>query len=173
MMPGSPVGRPVLGDEAKQVFPGASAAAEFGFGGWGGELRRAAVDGDRLARRGSNLHLRDEAACCVGNRVFEVVVVEADLADGEAARVGGERRKFCEILGGGLVRFLRMDAGGGANLRVRPRQVERAVHRVRPVADADGEQLPHAGFACMRKDRRKIFVVVEMAVRVDQHKGSG
>ena len=71
------------------------------------------------------------------------------------------------------MRFLGMDPGGGPNLRVRPRQVERAVHRVRPVADADGQQFPHAGFACMRKDRRKILVVVKMAVRVDQHKGSG
>ena len=49
------------------------------------------MDEDGLARGGGDLHLGDEGGLLDGDvGVVEVVVVEADLADGDAAWVGGE-----------------------------------------------------------------------------------
>ncbi len=85
---------PVFGDEGEEVFPGGFGVAvglELLFGGGGGELGGAAVDEDGLAEGGGDLHLGDEGGLLDGGQgVVEVVVVEADLAYGDAAGVGGE-----------------------------------------------------------------------------------
>ena len=103
--------------------------------------------------------------------VIYTVVDPPDFANGHAARVRGERLQPGKIFSSRLVRFLRMDAGGGPNFRMRASEIKRAVHGIGTVADADREQLADAGFACVREDRRNILVVVEMAVGVDEHKG--
>src|SRR5580698_1058736 len=83
-------GCPVLGDEREQVFPGVG-GSELCFGGGDRELGCAAVDGDGFARGGGDLHLRDEGSLLDGNfRVFEVIIVETDLAYSDAAWVGCE-----------------------------------------------------------------------------------
>ena len=49
------------------------------------------MDEDGLAGGGGDAELGDEGGLLdVGSRVFDVVVVEADFADGDAAGVGGE-----------------------------------------------------------------------------------
>ena len=50
-------------------------------------------------------------------------------------------------------------------------QVEGYVHVVGAVADADGEELVDAGRVGIGEDRGQVFVVVEMAVRIDKHRG--
>lgn len=80
---------PVLGDEGEKVFPGIGGAVLF-FGLWGGELRSSAVDDDGLAGLGGDVHLGGEGELLGGDvGIFEVVVIEADFADGDAFGVGG------------------------------------------------------------------------------------
>ena len=56
------------------------------------------MDRDRLARRRSNLHLRDERGLLRRDvRVVEMVVVEPDFTNGEAARIPHQRLKLCKI----------------------------------------------------------------------------
>ena len=90
---GERVGLPVLGEQAEEVFPGGVwiRGAEFLFGGGRGELGGSAVDEDGLAGVGGDAELGEESGLLdVGSWVFDMVVVEADFADGEATRVGGE-----------------------------------------------------------------------------------
>ena len=76
------------------------------------------MDEDGLAGRGRDVELGDEGGLLGGDvGVFDVVVVEADFADGDAARIGGERREFGERFRGGPVRLLRMNADGRVRLR--------------------------------------------------------
>ena len=164
-------GRPVFGDEAEQVGPGVGWLV-LGFGGWDGQLAGAAVDRDGLACGGGDLELGDEGGVLRGDiGVVEVVVVEADFADGDAAWVGGKFFQFGEVFGGGLVGFLGVDAGGGVDLGVLVGEVEGYVHVVGAVTDADGEELVDAGRVGIGEDRGQVFVVVEMAVRIDKHRG--
>ena len=89
----------------------------FGLGGGDGELGGAAVDDDGLAGSGGDPELGDEGGVLGGDvGVVEVVVVEADLADGDAARVCGERRRVFAGLRGWPGGPPGMDAGGGADL---------------------------------------------------------
>ena len=136
---------PVFGDEVEEVLPGVG-GAEFLFGLRGGELAGAAVDDDGLACGGGDFHLGDEGllAGCRGCGVFDVVVVEADLADGDAAGVGGEGGEFFEGFGGGAGGLLGVDSGagveGGEGRGVGGGgDVEGLVHGVGAFADADGE----------------------------------
>ena len=67
-----------------------------------------------------------------------------------------------------------MDARCGIHLRLtlkarRTRDLERAVHVLRTVADADGENDAHPGCLRAGEDRRQIVVVIQMAVGVNQH----
>jgi hypothetical protein len=111
----------------------------------------------------------------VGGGVFDVVVVEADLADGDAAGVGGEGLAGSDCSrwrGGG---FLGMDAGAGVDggeIRGSGRfgDFEGAVHLVGAVADADGEDGVDAGGVGAGEDLREVAgrVHVEMGVRVDE-----
>ena len=58
------------------------------------------MDRDGLACVRSNLHLRDEGGLLDGNLgILEMVVVEPDLADGEAARIGCEFGELCQASG--------------------------------------------------------------------------
>jgi len=53
------------------------------------------VDEDGLADGGGDGHLRDEGGLLRGDvGVVGVVVVEADLADGDAVFIGGEGSEF-------------------------------------------------------------------------------
>ena len=77
------------------------------------------MDGDGLTGGCGDLQLSDEGCVLRGNvGVVEMVVVEADFPDGDAARVLRERGQLRKIFRGGLVRFLRMNAGGCINLWV-------------------------------------------------------
>jgi hypothetical protein len=99
------------------------------------------VDGDGLACGSGDLHLRNEGGLLDRDfGVFEVVVVEADLADSEAARIGCEFGQLGERVGRGSVGLLRMNARGGEDLRVCVGEIERVVHLVGAFADADRKQ---------------------------------
>ena len=103
--------------------------------------------------------------------VVEVVVVEADFADGDAARVLREFFEFGEVFRGGLVGFLGVDAGCCEDFRVCIGEIQSYVHVRGTVADTDGEKLADAGGASVGEDCGDVFVVVEMTVRVDEHRG--
>lgn len=164
---------PVLVDEGEEVFEGVC-GAELVLGGWDGELGGAAVDEDGFAEVGGDLHLCDEGRLLEGDGgVVEVVVVEADLADGEAEGVGGEAAEGGEVLGGGLVGLLGVDADAGVDAGCLGMglvgDLEGAVHGGGAVTDADGEQGFDAGGVGAGEDGREVFVGVEVAVGVDQH----
>ena len=106
----------------------------------GGErvvLGGAGVDDQRLARRLRQLDLRVERTLLVGARRVVAEVVQAGLADGRAARVGGQRLQVGEV---GVVEALGVvgvTPDGGVDLRevlgrLQRRAVGRRVH-------ADGE----------------------------------
>ena len=172
---------PVLLDEGEEVFPGGIGAAEgleFLLGGGGGELGGAAVDEDGFACGGGDGHLGDEGGLLdVWEGVVEMVVVEANLTDGDAAWVGGEGGEPGEGFGGGAGGLLRVDADAGEDAGERGRvggvgDVECAVHGVRAVADADGEDGLDSGGTGTGEDGFKVVGVgVEVGVRVDEGHG--
>ena len=167
-------GGPVFGDEREEVVPagvGVAVSFEFGFGGGGGEFAGAAVDEDGFAGGGGDLHLGDEGLLLdCGQGIVEVVVVETDFADGDAAGIGGEGGDFGEVFWGGLVGFLGMDAGAGVDVGVGAGDFERVVHGVGTLADADGEDGFDAGGAGAGDDgfdfAGLLGVEVEVGVRV-------
>ena len=84
---------PVFGEEGEEVVPGGvwTCGAEFLLGRRSRQLGCPAVDEDGLAGGSGDAELGEEGGVLdVGRGIFDVVVVEADLADGDAARVGGE-----------------------------------------------------------------------------------
>ena len=91
---GEGVRRPVGFQEREEVVPGGVGIAvvlEASLGLGGGQLGGAAVDDDGLAGGSRDFHLGDEGLVLDGDvGVFEVVVVEADFADGEAFGVFDE-----------------------------------------------------------------------------------
>ncbi len=92
-------GRPVLLEQGEHVFGGVGCAVP-GFGGGGGELGGAAMQEDGFAGGGGDLHLGAEGGLLGGDvGVVEVVVVEADLADGDAAWVSGELGRLARASG--------------------------------------------------------------------------
>ena len=135
---GDAVRVPVFGDEGEEVSFGVGWAVLF-FGGGRGEFAGAAVDQDGFAGGRSDLHLGDEGGLLGWDAgIFKVVVVEADLAEGDALFLRDERCESGEIFGGGLMGFLWMDTGAGVDIRMRVRDTEGAVHGVGAVANADG-----------------------------------
>ena len=129
--------RPVLGDEREQVLP-CVGRAELFLGLRGGELAGAAVDHDGLAKLRRQCFIWAMKACLLDRNlgIVEVVVVEADLADRDAAWVGGEAGQLVQGFGGGAGGLLRMDAGAGvdrwqAGAAGRVGDLERLVHRRR------------------------------------------
>lgn len=172
-------GLPMLGDEGEEVFPGVG-GAEAGLGGWGGELGGPAVEDDGLSGGGGEFELADEGGFLDGGvRVLDVVIVEADLADGEAEGVGEEAGEFFEGRGGGVGGLVGVNAGGredpgeagvageGAGVG----DLERPVHGVGAVADADGEDGGDAGGVRAAEDGVAFCIVVEVEVGVgiDEH----
>ena len=171
---------PVLGDEVEDVLPGVG-GTEFLFGLGCRELAGAAVNEDGLARGGGDLHLGEEGLFLdVGGGVFEVVVIEADLADGDAAGVGGEGREFFQGFGGGAGSFLGVDSGAGvegweSEVVHSVGDVEGLVHGAGAFADADGENGVDSGRVGSTEDFGAVCwcfgVEVEMCVGVDEWHG--
>ena len=167
------VRRPVFGDQGEKVVLGIGSSVLF-FRGRVGEFAGAAVDQDGLACGCGNLHLRDES-CLLGGDVgvLEVVVVEANLAKGDALFVADQYLEFCEVFWCGLLRFLWMDAGAGVDVWVGSGDIESAVHGGRTIAYADGQESVDAGGFGIGEDSCEVIwfgVEVEMAVGVDEHK---
>ena len=107
--------RPVFGDERQDVLPGIG-RAELLLGLQGGQLARAAVDNNRLAKPRRELHLGDEGLLLDGDLgIVEVVVVEADLADGNASFMGGQSGQFFKGFEGRAGGLLRMDSCAGVD----------------------------------------------------------
>src|ERR1039458_3381495 len=171
---------PVLGEQGEEFFPGVG-GAELGFGLRRGERGGAAVDEDGLAGEGGNAELGEEGgALNVGGGVFDVVVVEADFADGDRAGVGGESGELGEGLRSGGGCLLGMDSGAGVDGGEIGRtggfgDFECAVHLVGAVADADSEDGTDAGGVGAGEDSGEFVrgVHVEMGVRVDEGHGLG
>ena len=172
-------GGPVIGEEIEEVDPGVG-GAKAGFGGGGGEVGGAAVKDDGFAGGGGELQLGEEGTFLhVWVGVLDVVVVEADLADGDRERVGEETGEFFEGLGGGMGGLVGVDAGGGEQAGLAgvgeqgagARELEGTLHGVGPVADADGEDGGHAGGLRAGEDVGTLGVVVEveMGVGVGEH----
>jgi len=138
------------------------------------------VDDDGLADLGGDLHLSVEGLMLDGDiGVFEVVVVEADLPDGDAAGVGGEAAELGEGLGGSVVGLLGVDSGAGVDLRLMVAgdavgQIEREVHLGWILTDADGENGLYARLPGAAEDLVAVGgvrgVKVEMCVRIDEHR---
>ena len=142
---GDAVGVPMLGDKAQEVFFGVGCAVLFPGGGCG-EFTGAAVDQYGLAGDGGKLHLGDEGGLLGGDvGVVDVVVVEADLAEGDAFFLCDQGREFGEVFGRGLVGFLRVDAGAGVDVGVLVGDLKGAVHGGGAVAYSDGQQAGDAG----------------------------
>src|SRR6185312_6245042 len=135
-------------------------------------LRCATVNRYGLAGLGGDRHLRGKCGLlCRNIGIVQVVVVEADLANGNTARVGNECPQARKVFLRSLVCFLRMDAGSREDLRMQVRQLQRPVHGVGAFADADGQQGADAGFFGARDHAGQVFVVVKMAVGInDLHK---
>lgn len=128
------------------------------------------MDEDGFAGGGGNAHLGDEGLLLdVDRGVVEVVVVEANFADGDALRVLRKLSELGEGFGVGLVGLLGVDAGGGEDAGVGVGEVESAVHGGRAVADAYGEDLMDTGGVGGGEDGGGIVVEVEVCVGVDEH----
>ncbi len=125
---------------------------------------------DGFAGGGGDPHLGAEGGLLGGDvGVVEVVVVEADLADGDAPWICGEFGQFGEGFGGGLVGLLRVDAGAGPDGGVLVGEGEGTVHGGGAVADADGEDLADAGGVGGGDDGGGVVEEVEVSVGVDEH----
>ncbi len=167
---------PVFGDEIEEVFPGgfrASEGLELFFCGGGGEFGGTTVDEDGLAGVCCDGHLGYEGGFLdVGKGVVDVVVVEADLADGDALKVGCEGGEFGEVFRCGAGGFLGVYACAGEDAGVFVRDVECAVHGFGAVADADGEDGMDAGCVGAGEDGFEVAgslgEEVEMGVGVDE-----
>ena len=123
------------------------------------------MDRDRLAGPGGNGHLREKGRLLDSRvRVLDVVVVEADLADGDGARIRRELFEPGDGVGRRLVSLLGVDAGRREELQagaaVRFRKRERAMHRRGPFPDPDGEQGGNAGLLGALKDLGEVGVIV-------------
>lgn len=132
------------------------------------------MDGDGLVKFRGDPHLREEGRLLhVRVGVVEVVVVEANLTDGDAAWVRGELFEAGKGFGCGLVRLLRVDADRGEEAQGGPcvlvGERKRAVHGGGPIADTDGQQRMDAGRLRFLQDGGEVGIVVEVAVGVDQH----
>ncbi len=131
---------------------------------------------------GGELHLGEEGGLLdLGVGVFDVVVVEAHLAGGEAEGVGEKAGEFFESGGGGVGGLAGVDAGGGedageigiADEGSGVGDLEAAVHGIGTVPDADGED---GGDTCdvgAAEDGVAVGVVeeIEMGVGVYEHGG--
>ena len=170
---------PVRVQQLQQILP-CVGCAELLPGLWRGQLRGAAMDEDRLAGCGGDLHLRDEGSFLhLGHGVVDVVEVEADLADGDASDALAEGGQQGKGFGGGLAGFLGVDAGAGVDLWEVGgvgglSDVERVVHEGRAVANADGEDGADTGCVSACEDARELVCGdhVEVGVGVDEvHRG--
>ena len=137
------------------------------------------MDEDRLARGRGYLHLSDEGgAAGWGCGVVDVVVVEADLADGNHPLVCCQPRQLGQRVGVGPVRLLGMDSGAGEDCGrgwlacELLGDLQRALHLAGPLADADGEDGAHAGgFGAGKHQGQAAGEHVEVRVRVGQVHG--
>ena len=111
----------MLTQQVEQVVPGGIGVAvllETRLGVRPCEFAGAHMDRDGLADLGGGGELGDEGGLLdVYIGVAGVVIVETDLADREAERVARKLAQLAEGFGRGAVCFLRMDAGGGVELR--------------------------------------------------------
>ena len=134
-------------------------------------LGRAGVDHQRLAELARQLDLRAERALLVGARRVVAVVVEAGLADRQAARVGGELAQLvCDRVrvAGGVVGVV---ADRGVHLVVLLGGRERRAPRA--LVDADVRmRLTPSSRAAASSSSSGAGAAVEVGVRVD-HCGLG
>lgn len=170
------VGLPVFREEGNEVLLGIR-RAEFGFGLRGGELGGAAVDEDWFPGLCGDVKLGEEGLLLdIGCGVIDVVVVQADLADGDTARIGCERAHAGESVRGGVCRFLGVDAdagedGGKFGRAGRRGDFKGAVHFGWTVADADGEDGADFCFGSADEDMSEILIGVhiEMSMGINEH----
>jgi hypothetical protein len=80
-------------------------------------IGRAGVDHERLTEPAGEDDLGEERTLLVGLSGALAVVVESGLADGDAARVGGERLEFGELAIVEGSRVVRVVADDGVDLR--------------------------------------------------------
>ena len=157
-------GGPVFGDQGEEVLPSVGvgeALLDFG----PGQLRGAAVNGDGFAHAGGDPQLGEEGGFLdFGVGVVEVIVVQADLADGETAWMLGKFFELSQGFWSSPMGFLRMDAGGSEKLEagrcVRLGEVECAMHGRGAIADADGENGRKPGLLRAVKHICETFVIV-------------
>jgi len=138
------------------------------------------VDDDGLARGGGDVRLGGEGELLCGDvGVLDVVVVEANLADGDAEGVGGKGGDFLESVLGGLRGFRGMDSGGGedawcaGSAREGLCKVEGLVHGGGALTDSDSEDCRDSGGLGTCQDfisvSGALCIEVEMCVRVYEH----
>ena len=162
-------GRGPVGLEQGEEVVGGVGGAEAGLGLRSCQLTGAAVQDDGLAGGGGDGHLGAEGGLLdVDVRVVEVVVVEADLADGDAERILRQQSQTSKGFGRCLMGFLGVNARACPEAEIRSGMLagdpDRAVHGCGAVADADAEDTGEAGSPRGGEDRVEIVVEIEVCV---------
>ena len=131
----------------------------------------AAVNNDGAAGTARQVELFDEDALLNVARRMVVVIVEADLADGQEFGVLGQSGKLFVMGLGGELGFVRMNSGGGVD----PGKTRGEGHRrsQRAGGSADGQNVAHTGRLRPGQHVHAIrveFGHVQVGMRIDQFK---
>ena len=154
---------PLLVEDAEKIIPGIGAV-----------LAGAAVDEDGELDGGGQRELPAEDLLLHVARGMVVVVVEADFADGDDARMLGEALHAVEVGGGEQARLVGVDADGSVNPGVALGEWDGAGEVVGAIAIADGEEGADAGVVGALDGGVAIggeLGAVEMGVGVEEHGG--
>ena len=133
----------------------------------------ARVDDDRLLQLAREADEPREGGALHVARGVVVVVVEADLADGDDLGLGREPRELGVrgvVEGDGVVR-VHADRSAGSLVHAL-RERDRRARRREIGADADDDEALHAGLACAGEHLvgpAREVLRIEMAVRIDEH----
>ena len=152
---------PLLVEDGEKIVPGVGAV-----------LAGAAVDEDGKLDRGSQCELLAEDLLLRVAWGMVVVVVEADFADGDDARMLGKALHAVEVCVDEQARLVGVDADGSVNPGVALGERDGAGDVVRAVAIADGEEGADAGIVGALDGGVAIggeLGAVEMGVGVEEH----
>lgn len=137
----------------------------------------AVVDDDRLIQFQRELNLRAETGSLRVAGGVVVVIIEAHLTKGDAARIGGKLADRRRHLVGPILGIVRMNADGKPNVGVPIRHSSGTSHTRDFVTRPDGDHARHAGGSGPRN--RGVYPVIsaeyigiQVAVTVGEHRAS-
>jgi hypothetical protein len=171
------VSPPVLINKRKNISPRISRTVLL-LRLWCSQLRRPAVNDDRLAHARSNLHLRNKGPLLRRNvRIAEMVVVQTNLSNRNTARLQGQAFELSQRFSSSIVRLLWMNPRARINLRKilpidRVRKIKRLMHLGRTFTDANSKNSFDPGRERANEDliafRRVVVVEIKVRVGVDK-----